>query len=296
MRVASSQYRVRMLASYNEFEDHVRWHVESAAAQGARLLLLPEFFTAELLTLRQLQVKSLDDFHGIFEQFAKEYTENIQQLCLKLSAEYGIIIAAGSHFTHNKSDDKFYNTAFLFTPKGQIFSQSKIHPSYEMVYNKSMTTPGDKLEVFKYDGVTYGISICYDGSFPEVSRILTKLGADVILAPTACLDEWGRARNVMFAQARASENQVFVLNSHLIGSIPFPPNIPYSFAFTGQSGIYSPIQPMIGTPNGIIQQGEPNIESVVVGDLNLEYLRYVRENGHNRNRSDMRPEFYQQYV
>ncbi|OXM85102.1 nitrilase-related carbon-nitrogen hydrolase [Paenibacillus rigui] len=296
MRVASSQYRLKMLTSFKEFEEHVRWHVESAANQGAKLLLLPEFFTAELLTLRKLDAPNLEAHYPIFEQFAKEYTESIQQLCLKLSAEYHIVLAAGSHFTHHKADDKFYNTAFVFTPDGRIFSQSKIHPSYEMVYNKSMTTPGDKLDVFEYEGVTYGISICYDGSFPEVARILTKLGAEIILAPTACLDEWGRSRNIMFAQARASENQVFVLNSHLIGSIPFPPNVPYGFAFTGQSGIYSPIQPMIGTPNGIIAQGEPNVESVVVGDLDLDYLRFVRENGHNRNRSDMRPDFYRQYA
>lgn len=296
MKVASSQYRARKLKSIEDFENHLRWHVKSAADQGAELLLLPEFFTIELLTLHQFDSKSKDDLTRIFEWFGKEYANVLTPLCGALAKEYGITIAAGSHFAYRPSDGCYYNTAYVFGADGSVYKQDKIHPSYEMVYNKELTTPGNKLDIFEINGVKYGIAICYDNSFPEVARILSQMGADILLAPTCCLDEWGQSRNILFAKARASENQVYVINSQLIGSIPFPNHIPYGFTFTGKSGIYSPIQPMIGRPNAIVSQGDANVEMVVVGDIDLEYLRFIRENGHNRNRTDMRTSFYQQYA
>jgi len=295
VKVAASQYKIRMLKSYHDFEAHIREHIESAVAQGAELLLLPEFFTVELMTLEKYKADSKADFTRIFTHFAKTYTKPMKETCAALAKEYGIVLAAGSHFSYDEKEDRYYNSAFVFMPDQRIHLQNKIHPSYELVYNKDLTSPGCSLDVFQAMDVTFGVSVCYDGSFPEIARILTNLGADVILAPTACLDEWGRSRNILFSQARASENQVFVINSHLIGSIPFPPHLPYGFSFTGQSGIYSPIQPMIGTPNGIMKQGEPNVETVVSADINLDYLHHIRSNGHNRNREDRRPEFYRSY-
>lgn len=296
MKVASSQYRARKLQSLQDFEDHVEWHVRTAHEQGAELLVLPEFFSIELLTLHQFEIKAMDDIRKIFEWFGKEYADYIRQTCGGFARQYGITLAAGTHFVYHAEEGCYYNTAYLFGPDGTQYEQNKIHPSYEMVYNKELTTPGKKLDVFEINGVKYGIAICYDNSFPEIARILCRMGADIILAPTCCLDEWGQSRNILFAQARASENQVYVINSQLIGSIPFPSHIPYGFTFSGRSGIYAPIQPMIGTADAIVSQGDANVETVVVGDINLEYLRFIRENGHNRNRTDMRPEFYQRYA
>ncbi|ANE48506.1 hypothetical protein SY83_21955 [Paenibacillus swuensis] len=295
MKVASSQYKVKALKSYAEFEQHIRQHMEQAVAQGAELLLLPEFFTIELMTLEHYKADCQADFDRIFEHWARTYTLPVKETCAALAKEYGIILAAGSTFAYHENEDRFYNTAYVFMPDGRIHTQNKIHPSYELVYNKHLTTPGKELSVFTSGETTIGVSVCYDSSFPEVARILCKQGADVILAPTACLDEWGRSRNILFSKARASENQIFVVNSHLIGSVPFPPNIPYGFTFTGQSGIYSPIQPLIGTPDGIVKQGEPNVEMVISADIQVDYLHSIRNKGHNSNRQDRRPEFYRQF-
>lgn len=296
MKVATSQFRARQLKSLQDFRDHIRWHIESAVKQGAEMILFPEFVAVELLTLHKFDINNMDDLSRIFEWFGKEYTDFLKQMYADLARDYQIILAAGTHFNYHLEDDCYYNTAYLFGPEGTLFEQNKIHPSYEMVYNKELTTPGAKLDVITINGVTYGIAICYDNSFPEVARILSQMGADVILAPTCCLDEWGQSRNIIFSQARASENQVFVINSHLIGAIPFPTHIPYGFTFTGKSGIYSPILPMIGPPNSIICQAEANVETVLVGEIDLEHLKHVRSNGNNRNRDDMRTSFYQQYA
>jgi predicted amidohydrolase len=294
MIVATSQYRVKTLTRFEDFTRHVRWHVEQAARQGAELLLLPEYFTAELLTLNK-NIGSNPDFSDLFEYYGKVYTLEIQESCKELSRDYNMIIAGGTHFTFDAKNNKFYNTCFVFTPDGQIFSQSKVHPSYELVYNKAMTSPAEDINIFNINGTNLGVSICYDCSFPEVSRILSALGADIILVPTCTLDVWGSERNVLFSKARAAENQVYVINSHLIGSIPFPPHLPYGLTFTGVSGIYSPIHPMLGRSDGIVKQGEPNVEMVVTAELDLNYLRELREKGHNQNRKDMRPDFYKKF-
>jgi len=296
MRVATSQYKVKPLKSYQQFEDHVRWHLDRAAEQGAELLLLPEFFSVELLTLHHIQISTMEEMTDVFKAFAQHYTEPLTDTFSRLAKEYSMLLAAGTHFMYDEKEGKYFNSGLLFAPDGRKFVQNKIHPSYELVYNKSITSPGKELGVFENNGVKYGITICYDGSFPEVGRILGKLGADVLLAPTCTLDDWGKNRNILFAQARATENQVFVINSHLIGAIPFPTHIPYGFVFTGQSGIYAPIQPMIGTSTGIVKQGEPNVETVIAADIDIEHLRYIREHGHNCNLKDMRPEFYRQYA
>ncbi|WJH37011.1 hypothetical protein N6H14_15800 [Paenibacillus sp. CC-CFT747] len=294
MKVATSQYRVKSITCFEDFARHVRWHVEQAAAQGAELLLLPEFFTAELLTLNKNLGKH-PDFPALFEQYGKAHTEDIQACCRKLAMEFGMILAGGTHFTFDPEDGRYYNTCFVFAPDGRMYQQSKVHPSYELVYNKEMTSPAKDLGTFDINGIRLGASICYDCSFPEVSRILGMLGADIILAPTCTLDAWGTERSVLFSKARATENQVYVINSQLIGFLPFPPHLPYGFAFTGISGIYAPIHPMVGHSDGIVRQGEPNVEMVVTADIDLDYLREVRLKGHNQNRKDMRPDFYKRF-
>lgn len=297
MIVATSQFRTKNLSTINDFEDHVKWHLDQAAEKKAELIVFPEFFTIELLTLKEHKITNKHDMCDLFQTFAKEYTTYLQELFTKLAAEYQMVIAAGTHFAYHPEDDCCYNTAYLFSPDGQCFEQCKIHPSYEMVYNKSLTTPGKELNVFEINGVKYGIAVCYDNSFPEVARILKKLGAEIILAPSCCLDEWGKNRNTLFAKARATENLVYVINSQIIGGLPFPSHIPYGFIFTGLSGIYGPIHAMVGSPDGVICQSGNNVEEVITGDIDLEKTRTVLASSKfNCNLKDMRPDFYKQYI
>lgn len=296
MKVGAIQYRTRDIDSIEQFEKHIEALLKEAAQKEAELVLFPEFFTVELLTLEKHKISEMKDIQQIFAAFGKNYTEFIKELFTGLAAKYHMAIAAGSHFCYREEEDRYYNTSFVFLPAGSTFSQDKIHLSYELVYNKEMTSPGKQLNVFDLNGVKCGIAICYDNSFPEVARILAKQGAEIILAPTCCLDSWGAERNMLFARARACENQVFVVNSQLVGAISFPTHIPYGFLFNGQSGIYEPIQAMRGSDTGILCMCERNREQVIVYDVDVDGLRRSRDRGANCNIHDMRLDIYKNYM
>src|SRR5262249_7221727 len=78
-------------------------------------------------------------------------------------------------------------------------------------------TPGDRpFAVHDLGGLRIGINICYDGSFPESARVLTLLGADLVVLPT----NWptGALSTVQYlVQARAMENHVYYLGVNRVG-------------------------------------------------------------------------------
>jgi predicted amidohydrolase len=102
-----------------------------------------------------------------------------------------------------------YNTAVAFSPDGELVSSyRKIFPwrPYEIF------TPGDRFEVFDVPGIgRFGFSICYDAWFPEVSRQLAWLGAEVIINPVQTTTS-DRAQELVLARANAIVNQVFVVS------------------------------------------------------------------------------------
>lgn len=294
MKISYSQFRVHNIEKFSEFANHIEEHVKKAAQEESKLILFPEFCTAELLSISDLY--SDMDAEQMLKHAAVIFEKDLDDMWKGLAEKYQISIVAGTHFCYHKEQGRYYNTAYIYEKNGNRYEQSKTHTSYELVYNKQLTSKSDSLSVFEIEGVKYGIAICYDNSFPEVARTLISQGAEVILSPSCCLDEWGKNRNVLFSRARATENLVYVVNAQLIGGIAYPPNLPYGFAFTGKSGIYAPINVNIGSSSGVLAQSESNKEEVRTAEINLERIRNMRENVPNNNLVDRRPEFYKKYM
>jgi N-carbamoylputrescine amidase len=113
---------------------------------------------------------------------------------------------------HNGS---YYNTAMLISSRGELIgryrkthvpsSSSPIINSDEKYYFK----PGDELPVFDMDGVTVGILICFDRSFPETFRVLAVKGAEIVFVPVC---SWGARADSFQAEllVRAMENELFI--------------------------------------------------------------------------------------
>lgn len=294
MKVSYSQFRVHNIENFEEFAAHVEKHVADAAGQGSKLILFPEFCTAELLTIKEFYEQM--NAEEMLLHAAVLFEQKLDGLWRGLAEQYRITVVAGTHFCYHKDQKKYYNTAYVYGADGEKYEQSKVHTSYEMVYNKRLTEKSESLSVFQIDGVTYGIAICYDNSFPEVARALILQGAEVLLCPSCCLDEWGKNRNELFSRARATENLVYVVNAQLIGGIAYPPDLPYGFVFTGKSGIYAPINVNIGSSSGVLVQSESNKEEVRTAEIDLERIRGMKENGVNNNLADRRPELYRKYL
>ncbi|NCF19529.1 MAG: carbon-nitrogen hydrolase family protein [Haliea sp.] len=174
----------------------------------------------------------------------------------KVARDNGIWLVPGSMF--EKSDDKLYNTASVFNPDGEVVGRyRKMFPWCP--YEKAVT-PGEEFLVFDVPGVgRFGLSICYDQWFPETSRNLAWMGAEVILCPTmtATID---RDLELTMARANAITNQCYFFNVNVAGALG-----------NGRSII-------VGPDGSIIHQaGERN--EVMPVEVDLEHVRRVRERG-----------------
>ncbi|GHF66203.1 putative amidohydrolase [Amycolatopsis bartoniae] len=124
----------------------------------------------------------------------------------ELAGDLGLWLAPGSVYERG-DDGETYNTAVVYSPEGRrVASYRKIFPWRP--YEK--TTPGDRFVVFPMEGFgRIGLSICYDAWFPETTRHLAWLGAELVLnfVQTPTVD---RAQELVLARANAIVNQVFV--------------------------------------------------------------------------------------
>jgi predicted amidohydrolase len=114
-----------------------------------------------------------------------------------------------------RDGDRLFNAAVLVGPDGLYAAYRKIHLPFLGV--DRFTTPGDRpFEVHEIDGLRIGMSICYDGSFPETTRVLMLQGADLVVLPT----NWpaGAESTVRhLVQCRALENHVYYAAVNRVG-------------------------------------------------------------------------------
>jgi predicted amidohydrolase len=293
MRIAVTQFKVRDTESFDDFAEHVAWHVEGAVWQRAHCVVFPEYFTTELLTtFPEAKMTPSKEATSVFERLGREYTQAYLHLFKDLAYENGIYIVGGTHFYFNETDGRYYNASFLFDPDGGVREQRKTHRAYEVVYNRDMVSPGDNLEVFDTDFGRAGITVCYDAAFPETARILMSKGAEIIFNPSCVFNEWGVERMWTYSAARAIENQCYVVNSQVLGDISFPSDQPLHYE--GRSAIHAPSDPSMGPPNGVLVQGTLNEEQVVSAEVDIEKLRTYREEGVPPVLRDRRPDMYLQ--
>ena len=100
-----------------------------------------------------------------------------------------------------------------------------------------MIQGGDKIAVFDTDAGRVGIQICYDVEFPELSRILATQGLDILFVPfwTDTKNSYLRVRHC--AQARAIENECYVVIAGSVGNLPEVESLDVQFS---QSAVLTP--------------------------------------------------------
>jgi nitrilase len=110
-----------------------------------------------------------------------------------------------------------FNTSVIYGPDGrEVARYSKIHlfdvelPDGTLYRESEAISPGDRAVVFECEGLTFGLSICYDLRFPELFRHLADLGAQVLLVPAAFTVPTGISHWEPLLRARAIENGCYV--------------------------------------------------------------------------------------
>jgi predicted amidohydrolase len=145
---------------------------------------------------------------------------NVLQLALsQLAKQYKVTLIGGTIPISTEGGDKFTNTSCAFNSNGELIaSYDKVHlfdvnvADNEKVYCESRyTQAGSKACIAKTSQATIGLSVCFDVRFPLLYQKLSKLGADVITVPSAFTRVTGKAHWQTLLQARAIENQVYII-------------------------------------------------------------------------------------
>jgi predicted amidohydrolase len=230
--------------------------IDRAAAAGARLVALPEVWS---------YTGPPEANREIAEPIPGPLTDRLAERARR----HGICLHAGSIHELRPDDPRVYNTTAVFGPDGDLLARyRKIH-LYDVVldgvatYEESATiAPGDELVTVDVDGVTVGLTICYDLRFPELFRILALRGAEVILLPANFAMATGKDHWEVLIRARAIENGVFVVAPAQFGHHP--------------DGYWSYGRSLIVDPWGTVLATAPDEETVLTADLTLARLRSVR--------------------
>ncbi|PTQ55855.1 MAG: Aliphatic amidase AmiE [Candidatus Carbobacillus altaicus] len=279
MRVSAVQYHLHTIRSFEDFARQVEHYIKTAAEFGAEFVLFPEFFTTQLLSIGDEQGNALT-IHDL-----PDFTERYRDLFSSLAMETKMHIIAGTHVV--RKGDRLYNVAHLFYPDGRIAEQPKLHLTPTEVKEWTMT-PGDSLQVFETDKGKIAILICYDIEFPEIVRMARARGADVIFCPSCTDDRHGFHRVRYSCHARTVENQVYVVTTGTVGSLP---TVDFMRANFGQAAVITP-NDIPFPPRGILAEGEINGDMVVTADLDLELLDQVRQSGSVTTWRDRRTDLY----
>ena len=280
VRVCAVQYPMRPVASFDEFAKQVTFFVDAAGGYRADFVLFPEIFTLQLLSF--LPSAKRGDAVRQLAALAPDYLDLFHDLAVR----YNTNIVGGS--TYVEEDDGIYNVAYLFRRDGSIERQAKLHitPNERRRWG---VRSGGAVRVFDTDRGRVAISICYDVEFPEVARIAAQRGAQILFVPFCTDNRQGYLRVRLCSQARAIENQMYVVTAGVTGLIPDVDNMDVNYA---QSGVFTPSDFPFAR-DGVAAECEPNIEALVVADLDLELTRRNRIAGTVRPWTDRRLDLYE---
>lgn len=237
--------------------------VGEAAAQGAKLVVLPENFAV----YNPVDLPSLAEEAGDMEA-------PFQSFLSQLARRHGIWLVGGSipvRPARHDRDPRVFSSCLVFSPDGELAARyDKLHlfdvdiTDAQGRYRESERFRyGDSVVTFDTPFGRVGMAVCYDLRFPELFRALTERGAEIIVLPSAFTRLTGQAHWEILVRARAIENTCYLLAA-------------------GQGGRHDARREtfghsMIVDPWGVVLAGLGEGEGVAIANLDARTLTNVRE-------------------
>jgi deaminated glutathione amidase len=230
--------------------------IELAAASGAKLIALPEYFC--LMGLRDRD-----------KVIARETPGDgpIQRWLSDTARKHKIWLIGGSVPLATRDPEKVRNACLIYNNEGGLACRyDKMHlfgfETEKEQFEESRTIePGDKVVTCETPYGKVGVSICYDLRFPELYRAMGNV--DIIVVPSAFTETTGRAHWETLIRARAIENQCYVLA---------PAQGGYHVSGRETHG-----DTMIVDPWGVVLDRLPRGSGVVVAGVNPKFQRQIRQ-------------------
>ncbi|WJI08641.1 carbon-nitrogen hydrolase family protein [Methanobacterium sp. CWC-01] len=173
------------------------------AGEKADLVVLPEMFNCPYQT---------DQFPSYAEGADESPT---LKAVSRAARDTEVYLVAGS--IPERDQDHIYNTSFIYNPTGELIGRHrKLHlfdidvPGQIQFKESETLTPGDQVTVVDTDFGKLGVAICYDIRFPELARLMTLQGAQLLVFPGAFNLTTGPAHWEILSRTRALDNQVYL--------------------------------------------------------------------------------------
>ena len=224
--------------------DGILKQAKTAAGNGAELIVFPE------CALTGYVFNSREEALPFMETVPGPATDRIGDFC----REVGVHVVIG---LLEKDGNRCFNTAVLICPQGLVGKYRKVHLPFLGI--DRFVDPGDKpFEVHKTPIGNIGLHICYDCNFPESGRVMTLLGADILVLPT----NWPMTRGTIadhVIKTRAFENKVNLVAVDRVGE-------ERGTMFMGRSQI-------IDAWGQTLTEGSETDEEILYGEVSLELAR-----------------------
>ena len=229
----------------------IDWLGKAVSEYEADLVVFPETITTGFDT-----GLSPDDLYDLVDAAPGKLTQDIQDQAKK----HGVHVVWPTYRRGEKKGE-IYNSSILIGPDGEIIGiYNKTHPfPGERRDSGGWVKPGSFADVFETDLGSIGMIICYDGDFPELSRLLAVKGAEIIVRPSALL----RSYDIWYITncARAYDNHVYMVSANILG-----PDAAGNYYF-GHSMIVNPIAWRLAQARGT--------EEIIAAKLDPDPLRYI---------------------
>ena len=228
--------------------------VGEAAAQGARLVALPEYFPVIADEQAKIRLRERDG------------EGPIQDFLSAAARRHGVWLIGGTLPMACADAGKVRNASLAYDPDGmRVARYDKIHLfGFEQGterYDESQTIePGNDVVYFEAPFGNVGLSVCYDLRFPELYRAMGDMA--LIVVPAAFTETTGEAHWELLLRARAVENQCYVLAAAQGGEHP--------------SGRRTWGDSMIVDPWGRVVARRAKGQGVVIADMDLDLLADIR--------------------
>jgi predicted amidohydrolase len=253
---------VQMCSPVGEIKENLqkmKQYILQAQAQKVDLICFPEMNISGYWCSPEL--------YDLAQPIPGEITAEV----VKMAAGSGLTILAG--MAEKALSGVIYNTQIVATPSGLAGKFRKLHVNQEEIASFSY---GSELPVFRHRQVTFGVEICYDSHFPELSTSLALMGCELLFFPHASGNgaifdpqEWEgreekRARWLRYMPARAYDNSVFVVVCNQVGE-------------NGAGNSFPGICLILDPRGEIIAEAATSEEEMVIADLKAGDLAKARK-------------------
>lgn len=239
----------------NKNIEHACEMIKKATSENADIIVLPEMFNCPYQ-------------NDCFPVYAEEYPGKTTTALSQAAKENNVYIIGGS--IPELYDGNIFNTSYAFDREGNLIAKHQKMHLFDInveggVYFMESDTlsPGNQVTVFDTEFGKIGLAICYDIRFPELSRLMSLEGAELIILPAAFNMTTGPAHWELSIRMRALDNQVY-----FAAAAPAR-NTEASYVAYGHS--------MVSDPWGRIVASTDEKESIIYADIDKDVIKSVRE-------------------